>query len=187
LAARFVRDVIPLGDQLLRRAARMTGNRADAEDLLQDTMLNAYAGFRSFQPGTNLKAWLFRIMSNTRITTYRATQHRPVEYLAGEFTDPQLFADGQRASVSVRSAEAEALQALPDDEIAHALKALPEQYRMVLHYAYAEGLGYQEIANVMNTPIGTVMSRLHRARRHLRLLLVDVAHQRGFARGRALS
>lgn len=183
LAARFVRDAVPLLDALRGGAVRMTGSRADAEDLLQETMLQAYANFRSFRPGTNLKAWLYRIMSNKRIDTYRASQRRPLEHLTGEFTDLQLFAIDEHAAVGSRSAETEALRALPDDELAEALAALPEQLQQVLRYAYVEGLRYHEIATVLDTPIGTVMSRLHRARRRLRPLLVDVAYERGFARG----
>ena len=187
LNARFVRDAVPLLEKLYGHAARLTGNRADAEDLVQQTGLLAYANFRTFRPGTNLKAWLYRIMSNARINTYRRAQRRPLENLTGDFTDGQLFASGRHASMSSRSAEAEALGSLFDDKIADALAALPEKLRMVLHYAYVDCLRYQEIADVMDTPVGTLMSRLYRARRQLHVLLADIACERGFTRRPALA
>jgi RNA polymerase sigma-70 factor (ECF subfamily) len=184
LTARFVREVIPLLDQLFGAARRMTRSHADAEDLLQDTILRAYVGFRSFQPGTNLKAWLFRIMSNTRINSYRTSERRPLEYLNGMITDSQLFASAQHASVGLRSAEVEAMETLVDHEITEALAALPKALHLVVHYADVQGLRYAQIAEIMNIPIGTVMSRLHRARRKLRLQLADTAHEHGLRSGR---
>lgn len=185
LTARFERDAIPLLDQLYGGALRMTRNPADAEDLLQETMVKAYAGFRSFKEGTNLKAWLYRILTNTYINAYRKKQRQPAEYPTEEITDWQLASNAQHTSTGLRSAEMEALEALPDSEIKEALQKLPEDFRMAVYYADVEGFPYKEIAEIMDTPIGTVMSRLHRGRRQLRGLLADVAKERGFMRGHA--
>jgi RNA polymerase sigma-70 factor, ECF subfamily len=181
LTARFERDAIPLLDQLYGAARRLTRSRADAEDLVQDTMLRAYSQFRSFSEGTHLKAWLMRIMHNTWINNYRKNLCRPDELLSEEITDWQYAAWQRHTSIGDRSAELEAIEMLPDGEIVSAIEALREDHRMVVYYADVCGYRYREIAEILVIPIGTVMSRLHHARRRLRILLADVAQQRGLA------
>jgi RNA polymerase sigma-70 factor (ECF subfamily) len=175
LSARFERDVIPLRAPLFRRAMRLTRNRADAENLLQDTMLSAYVGFHSFRESTNLRAWLHRILTNNYINTYRRQQRQPAVYPRAGITDELLAANVAHSSTGLRSAEDEALDRLPDAEIQTAMKALPEQFRMVVYYADVRDLKYRKIAEIMHIPTGTVMSRLHRGRRQLRGLLGEVA------------
>ncbi|WP_241249922.1 sigma-70 family RNA polymerase sigma factor [Rhodococcus sp. X156] len=179
--ARFERDAMPLLDQLYGAALRMTRNPADAEDLVQDAYLKAYSAFDSFRAGTNLKAWMYRILTNAYINGYRKKQRQPQQYPTDEITDWQLADAAEHTSRGLRSAEVEALDRLPDSDIKDALQSLPEDFRMAVYYADVEGFAYKEIAEIMGTPIGTVMSRLHRGRKLLRGLLADVARDRGFS------
>lgn len=170
---------MPLLDQLYGGALRMTRNPQDAEDLVQETYLKAYNSFDLYTQGTNLKAWMYRIMTNTYINSYRKAKRRPHESSADELTDSQLYTTSGHDSSGLESAEVEALRGMPDGAISDAMNDLPEDYRMVVYYADVVGLAYKEIAEVMGTPLGTVMSRLHRGRKLLRGALKDVAREQG--------
>ncbi|MDT5095255.1 MAG: polymerase sigma-70 factor, subfamily [Mycobacterium sp.] len=173
LAARFERDVVPLREALYRHALRMSHNHADAQDLVQDTMVKAFANFLSYQPNTNVSAWVYRIMVNTYINAYRKKRRQPLHYPMDNISEAQLAVLAQHPPRGSRSAEDEALDTLPDNDIKAAMRALPLRFRMVVFYADVEGLRYKEIAEIMAIPHGTVMSRLHRGRRQLRRQLTD--------------
>lgn len=180
LTARFERDALPLIDVIYAGALRMTRNPADAEDLVQETFAKAYRAFKSFQEGTNLKAWLFRILTNTFINQYRKNQRGPAVDPTEQIEDWQMARAERHTSGGLKSAETEALENLPNDAISNALASIPEDFRDVVYMADVDGFSYKEIAEIMNTPVGTVMSRLHRGRKLLRELLEDYALENGF-------
>jgi RNA polymerase sigma factor (sigma-70 family) len=179
LAARFARETEPLFDVLMRGARRLTRNNADAEDLLQDALLHAYAGFGTFQESSNLKAWLFRILYNRWVSAHRTKQRRPVEVSVDVVTDRDLVSDGARVPAGLRSAEAEVLDALPDSEIKAAMESLPEGFRAAVYYTEVQGYTYAETAAILGIPHGTVMSRASRGRQRLRIALAHIAPNRG--------
>lgn len=176
----FEEQALPYMDQLYAAAMRMTRNPADAADLVQETYVKAFQAFGQFQQGTNLKAWLYRIQTNTFINSYRKNQRSPYQGTIDELEDWQLGgAESLTRSIATRSAEAEAIDHLPDSAVKDALQAIPEDFRLAVYFADVEGFSYQEIADIMKTPVGTVMSRLHRGRRMLRESLAEYARERG--------
>ncbi|MEX0754412.1 MAG: sigma-70 family RNA polymerase sigma factor [Actinomycetota bacterium] len=179
LTARFERDVTPLLPNLYSSALRMTRNPADAEDLVQETMLRAYRGFSGFTEGTNLKAWLYRILTNTFINTYRKKQREPQTVQSDEDVEDWYLYDRLAARSTEASAEAEVLEAMPDEDVQAALEALPEGFRLAVLLVDVEGFSYKEAAEMLGIPIGTVMSRLHRGRKALEKALWETAKERG--------
>jgi RNA polymerase sigma-70 factor, ECF subfamily len=178
LRERFEREVLPLLPSLYSAALRMTRNPADAEDLVQETYLRAYRGFASFQEGTNLRAWMYRILTNTFINSYRKKQREPLTVPEEDVEDWYLY-DRLGDSGVEPSAEAEVIARMPDEDVQRALEDLPEVFRLAVLLADVEGFSYKEIAEILGIPIGTVMSRLHRGRRALEKALWEKVRERG--------
>ena len=177
---RFERDALVFMDQLYAAALRYTKNPEDARDLVQDTYLKAFNSFHQFEDGTNLRAWLYRVLTTTFINTYRKDQRRP-QLASGELEDWQLAEAQSHTSDLGKSAEVEALENLPDSDIKRALKEIPEEFRIAVYLADVEGFSYKEIADIVEIPAGTVMSRLHRGRKLLREKLADYAKELGYS------
>jgi RNA polymerase sigma-70 factor (ECF subfamily) len=179
--ARFAEEAMQYAPSLYSTALRMTRNAADAEDLVQETYLKAYRGYAGFEEGTNLRAWLFRILTNTYINTYRARQRRPEETDLQDVEDLYLYRrlGALEAALASRSAEDELMDVFTDDEVKQALESLPEAFRLAVILADVEGFTYKEIAEMLDIPIGTVMSRLHRGRKAMHKLLFEFAAERG--------
>jgi RNA polymerase sigma-70 factor, ECF subfamily len=181
LEARFEAEALPLLPGLYSAAFRLTRNAADAEDLVQETFLRAYRGFHQFQPGTNLKAWLYRILTNTFINSYRKKQREPQTDSLDETEDWYLYSRMAERGTEP-SAETSVIESLPDEDVQEALSSLPDQFRIAVLLADVEGFSYKEIAEITEVPIGTVMSRLHRGRKALEKRLWDVVRERGLVK-----
>jgi RNA polymerase sigma-70 factor, ECF subfamily len=181
IRARFERDVLPLLPNLYGAALRLTRNPQDAEDLVQEAYLRAYRGFSGFQEGTNLRAWMYRILTNTFINSYRKKQRQPQTVDAEEIEDWYLYDKLGESGVEA-SAETEVLEKIPDEDVQRALEDLPENFRMAVLLADVEGFSYKEIAEILDIPIGTVMSRLHRGRKALQKALWETVRERGLVR-----
>ena len=179
---RFEADALQYMNQLYSAALRYTKNPADAQDLVQDTYAKAYVSFHQFEPGTNLKAWLYRILTTTFINTYRKDQRRP-QLSDKELEDWQIADASSHTSDQGKSAEDVALENLPDSDIKRALAEIPEEFRIAVYLADVEGFSYKEIAEIVGVPTGTVMSRLHRGRKQLREKLTDYAREIGYTKG----
>ena len=181
---RFERDALQYMNQLYAAAMRYTKNPEDAQDLVQDTYAKAYTSFHQFEPGTNLKAWLYRVLTTTFINTYRKDQRRP-QTSDSELEDWQIAEASSHTSDQGKSSEDVVLENLPDSDIKNALAEIPEEFRMAVYLADVEGFSYKEIAEIVGVPAGTVMSRLHRGRKQLREKLSDYARERGYVKGGA--
>jgi RNA polymerase sigma-70 factor (ECF subfamily) len=181
LESRFEAEALPLLSGMYSAALRLTRNPSDAEDLLQETFLRAYRGFHQFQEGTNLKAWLYRILMNTFINSYRKKQREPRTISDDEVEDWYLYSRMADEGLEP-SAETSVIESLPDEDVQEALQSLPEQFRVAVLLADVEGFSYKEIAEITDVPIGTVMSRLHRGRKALEKRLWDVVRERGLVR-----
>ena len=180
---RFQNDALPLLDSLYGAALRMTRNPADAEDLVQETMLRAYRAFQSFEPGTNLKAWLFRILTNAYINTYRKKQREPQKVSADELGDFDLYQELKSADPQLQETpETIVLDSLVDSDILKAIEELPEQFRLAVMLSDVEDFSYAEMAEIMDVPMGTVMSRLHRGRKALQKRLWELAVEKGIVK-----
>jgi RNA polymerase sigma-70 factor, ECF subfamily len=180
LRERFERDVLPLLPSLYGAAMRLTRNPSDAEDLIQETYLRAFRGFAGFKEGTNLKAWLYRILTNSYINTYRKKQREPQTVDGPDDVDEWYLYDRLGGRSVEDSAETTVLDTIPDQAVKDAVESLPERFRLPVLLADVEGFSYKEIAEIMDTPIGTVMSRLHRGRKALEKALWETAKERGF-------
>jgi len=181
LDRRFELEAIPLLEEMYGAAVRLTRNPADAQDLLQETFLRAYRGFAGFEEGTNLKAWLYRILTNTYINIYRKRQREPKTISDDEVEEWYLYSKLRESDLEP-SAEAEVIERLPDEDVQAALASLPDVFRMAVILADVEGFSYKEIAAILDVPIGTVMSRLHRGRKALERALWDIVRERGVVR-----
>ena len=178
---RFERDALVFKNQLYSAAMRYTRNPDDAQDLLQDTYAKAFVSFHQFEPGTNLKAWLYRVLTTTFINNYRKGQRRP-QVTDSELEDWELFESASHTSDQGKSAEVEVLERLPDADIKRALASIPEEFRMAVYLVDVEGFPYKEAAEIIGIPTGTIMSRLHRGRKQLRELLAEYARELGYGR-----